>query len=223
MKKTNIGYLAASLLLIGALLAGCAGEGGGESTTPSAQAQTTENITTPDTTTPDTTTPDTTTPDTTTPPTTTQPTEEPTEPATPPTTTESDGNDDPPADASGAAVAALAKQQLGKPYRYGSAGPDDFDNSGFLYYCYGQQGITVPRRTGDLYRQGTAVEKTDLQPGDAVFFWNESEGNPEFAAIYVGDGLCIAARQENVPVSELNMTYAYFEQHYVGARRYTAG
>lgn len=218
MKKTNIGYLAASLLLIGALLAGCAGEGGGGSTTPSTQAQTAAqgSTTQEETEAPA-------TENTTTPPTTTQPTEEPTEPATPPTTTEPDGNDDPPADASGAAVAALAKEQLGKPYRYGSAGPDDFDNSGFLYYCYGQQGITVPRRTGDLYRQGTAVEKTDLQPGDAVFFWNESEGNPEFAAIYVGDGLCIAARQENVPVSELNMTYAYFEQHYVGARRYTAG
>ena len=81
----------------------------------------------------------------------------------------------------------------------------------------------MPRRTGDIYRQGTAVEKADLQPGDAVFFWNENEGNPEFAAIYVGDGICIAARQEGTPVSELDMNLPYFEQHYTGARRYSGG
>ena len=226
MKKRNLSYLAAALLLSCALLAGCNG-GGGESSaaptepTPSA-SDTTEPATEP-TTEPSDEAADPTQPEQGP----TEPEETPTDPEEEPTGSETtptqpEGGDDQPGEPT-AEAAELAKAQLGKPYRYGSAGPDAFDNSGLLYYCYGQAGITVPRRTGDLYSQGTAVEKADLQPGDAVFFWNTNEGNPEFAAIYVGDGICIAARQEDTPVSELNMTYPYFEEHYVGARRYTAG
>ena len=219
MKKAKFGYLAVSLILSCALLAGC--DGGGEtSTTPTDPSSDTTTTTTEAETT--TTEPE---QETTTEPeqeTTTEPeTPTTTEPETPPT--EPDGADEPSEPGEPVTgVAAAAQAQLGKPYRYGAAGPDAFDNSGLLYYCYREAGITVPRRTGDLYNQGTAVEKDALQPGDAVFFWSENEGNPEFAAIYIGDGICIAARQEDKPVSELNMTYPYFEEHYVGARRYSA-
>lgn len=221
MKKAKFGYLAVSLILSCALLAGCDGRGE-TSTTPTGSSSDTTTTTTTTEAETTTTEPE---QETTTEPeqeTTTEPeTPTTTEPETPPT--EPDGEDEPSEPGEPVTgVAAAAQAQLGKPYRYGAAGPDAFDNSGLLYYCYREAGITVPRRTGDLYNQGTAVEKDALQPGDAVFFWSENEGNPEFAAIYIGDGICIAARQEDKPVSELNMTYPYFEEHYVGARRYSA-
>lgn len=230
MKKRSLWILAVSLLASCALLAGCSGGGGESSATPTdppgstAGSETTVPPEEPETTAPQED-PTTTAPEETP---TTEPQETPTTttpetPATEPQTEPTDPNSGEEPAGTAAKAAEIAKQQLGKPYRYGAAGPDDFDNSGLLYYCYGQAGIAVPRRTGDIYRQGTAVEKADLQPGDAVFFWNENEGNPEFAAIYVGDGICIAARQEGTPVSELDMNLPYFEQHYTGARRYSGG
>ena len=56
-----------------------------------------------------------------------------------------------------------------KPFKMGGIGPDEFDNSGFIYYCFKESGVAVPRLTGDLYKAGTAVEKADLKPGDVVF------------------------------------------------------
>ena len=218
MKKVmRLGCLALSFVLSCALLAGCGEKTTDNSSAPDSTPRTTastkptEEATTKPTEAPTQSASDPTTTPTETP--TTTPTEEPT---TAPTTEPSA-----PADGTaGGKAAALAKELLGKPYKYGSAGPDAFDNSGFLYYCYGQNGVTVPRRTGDLAKQGTEVAKENLLPGDAVFFWSETAGNVEFAGIYVGDGKFIAACNEEAPVKELDMNWAYFAQRYIGARRY---
>lgn len=120
------------------------------------------------------------------------------------------------------AVADLAKSLVGSAYRYGAAGPAEFDNSGFLFYCYAQNGITVPRRTRDIAAGGTAVERDSLQPGDAVFFWSETPGAVEYAGIYIGDNQFVASNNEEKPVSVYSLTLSYFTEHYVAARRYSA-
>ena len=55
-------------------------------------------------------------------------------------------------------------------YKYGAAGPNHFDCSGFVYYCFGQHGIKLPRSSRDMFLVGQKVKKEDLMPGDLVFF-----------------------------------------------------
>lgn len=117
-------------------------------------------------------------------------------------------------------VADTARSLIGTPYRYGGTTPDGFDNPGFIYYCYKENGITVPRRTSELYGAGTDVSKENLQPGDVVFFWQNTPGTAEYAGIYVGDDRFIACSHEEKPTCEQDMSLPYFEAHFVGAKRY---
>ena len=64
---------------------------------------------------------------------------------------------------------AFAKKPVAT-YKYGAAGPNHFDCSGFVYYCFGQYGIKLPRSSRDMFLVGQKVKKEDLQPGDLVFF-----------------------------------------------------
>lgn len=118
------------------------------------------------------------------------------------------------------AVATLAKSLVGSPYQYGKTGPTEFDNSGFLVYCYAKSGITLPRKTGDIVKKGANVEKGDLKPGDAVFFYNETPGSTDFAGIYIGGNQFVASDKDGVPVTIHNMNLTYFVNHFVCARRF---
>lgn len=134
--------------------------------------------------------------------------------ATSPTTPAPDGDQ-------GVTVAALAKSLVGTPFRLGAAGPDAFDNSGFLVYCYQHFGIPLPRKTGEIAKAGTAVERADLQPGDAVFFYNDTPGAAQYAGIYIGDGRFVSCNNEDSPTKIQDLRLPYFTQHYVGARRFS--
>ena len=118
-------------------------------------------------------------------------------------------------------MAAKAQSLLGTAFRMGGTGPDEFDNSGFIYYCYKENGVTIPRLTGDMFQAGTAVEKEDLQPGDVVFFYVSTEGAAQFAGIYIGDQKFISCNNENSPTKEQVLSWPYYTQRYIGARRYS--
>lgn len=120
----------------------------------------------------------------------------------------------------GAAAAEIARQQVGKPYQYGAAGPDMFDTSGLVQYCYAQVGISIPRSNSALSAFGYVVDKADIRPGDAVFFWSSQPGEPEYLGIYVGDGIVVAAMNQSKPVVEFNMNSAYYTEHFVFVRRF---
>lgn len=141
-------------------------------------------------------------------------TEATTEATTVPETTESENL------SVGEKAAELAAQQVGKPYKYGTAGPDEFDASGLLYYCFAQQGISVPRSTSGQAGFGYVVEKEDIKPGDALFFWSSNPGEPEFVVIYIGNGKGVAALNSTRPVDEVNISSTYYTEHYVYARRF---
>ncbi len=51
---------------------------------------------------------------------------------------------------------------MGRPYEYGGTGEDGggFDCSGLIQYAYGRHGITLPRRSVDQAREGTAIGKS---------------------------------------------------------------
>lgn len=93
--------------------------------------------------------------------------------------------------ASGSARIALqtAYAQLGKPYQWGAAGPYSFDCSGLTMYAWGHAGVALPHSSRMQYEVIRHVSRSDLQPGDLVFF-----GSPIYhVGMYIGGGLMIHA------------------------------
>ena len=81
-----------------------------------------------------------------------------------------------------------ALTRRGDPYVWAAAGPSEFDCSGLVVWAFGQEGISLPHYTGDLWNLGVHVSEADLEPGDLVFFFGE-----DHVGIYIGDGLMVDA------------------------------
>jgi cell wall-associated NlpC family hydrolase len=128
-------------------------------------------------------------------------------------TTTTTTTDDPGVAGSGRAAKALAfaKAQLGKPYRYAAAGPSAYDCSGLTSAAWKAAGVSLPRTSQAQFGAGKAVSKSDLQPGDLVFFYS----GISHVAIYVGNGTIIHA-----PHPGSNVRYAKLDSMpFAGARR----
>ena len=80
-----------------------------------------------------------------------------------------------------------ALSRLGCPYVWGAAGPDRFDCSGLVKWAYAQAGIPLHRTTYDQIRDGIAVARSDVRPGDLVF---PHTGHVQLA---IGNGLVVEA------------------------------
>lgn len=91
----------------------------------------------------------------------------------------------------GEKIVSYAKSKLGCKYVWGATGPSTFDCSGLVQWCHKQVGITTPRVSKDQAASGKAVSKSNLKPGDCVFF-----GSPvHHTGIYIGDNNFIHAPQ----------------------------
>lgn len=111
-------------------------------------------------------------------------------------------------------LVSIALAQLGKPYSWGAAGPDAFDCSGLVVYCYAQLGISVPHSSRALYGMGTPVSLAELQPGDLVFF--ARKGRIHHVGIYIGGGNFVHSPRSGdvVRIAPLSA-----RRGYAGARR----
>lgn len=118
-------------------------------------------------------------------------------------------------------IVAKAKQYLGVPYKWGGTTPSGFDCSGFVYYVLRSLGINISRTQSVMYAQGTPVAKSNLQPGDLVFFQNTYKAGISHVGIYVGDGQFIHAPSSGKVVSYTSLYTNYYIEHYYGAVRYT--
>lgn len=107
----------------------------------------------------------------------------------------------------GSAVVQAALTKVGCKYVWGSRGPNQFDCSGFVYWCLREAGIpyanamrtTAAGQAQYCYNQGWMIQQSQLQPGDLVFWqnaactkgdrWNEIH----HTGIYIGEGKVIEA------------------------------
>ena len=118
-------------------------------------------------------------------------------------------------DASG--IIATAKKYIGVPYVWGGSGPAGFDCSGFVQYVFRQHGITLPRTSKEQYAAGKSVKKSELKPGDLVFFATDYT-TVNHLGIYVGDGQFIHASSSK-GITITSMSNSYWQTRYYGARR----
>ena len=117
---------------------------------------------------------------------------------------------------------SYAKKFLGKPYVWGAQGPNGFDCSGFTYYVFkNSAGITLPRTSSMQSKYGTAVSKSNLKPGDLLFFdtVGSNNGGVTHCGIYIGNGQMIHAASGQGKVVINNINSSYYVNAYVNARR----
>lgn len=95
-----------------------------------------------------------------------------------------------------AEAVAYAYGKLGSPYVWGATGPDAFDCSGLAQAAYRAAGISLPRTTYAQINAGRRISRSELLPGDLVFFYS----GISHVGIYVGNGQMIHAPNPSAPV-----------------------
>jgi cell wall-associated NlpC family hydrolase len=113
---------------------------------------------------------------------------------------------------------------IGIRYRRGGSSPETgFDCSGFVSHVFKEGlGLYLPRSSREISKAGEVVDKTELQPGDLVFF-NTMRRTFSHVGIYIGDNLFVHAPRAGAKVRIEDMRATYWAKRYNGARRVGEG
>ncbi|HYY32097.1 MAG TPA: NlpC/P60 family protein [Gaiellaceae bacterium] len=112
-------------------------------------------------------------------------------------------------------VVGIALQYLGVPYRWGGASPSGFDCSGFVMYVFAKVGVYLPHSSYMQFHMGRYVPRSELQPGDVVFFNGASH-----EGIYIGGGQFVHAPHTGDVVKISSLYEGWYSSTYSGARRF---
>ncbi|MFJ1611721.1 NlpC/P60 family protein [Streptomyces sp. NPDC087228] len=99
-------------------------------------------------------------------------------------------------DARAAEAVAFAYGALGKPYVWGATGPSSFDCSGLTQAAWRSAGVALPRTTYTQINAGQHISRSELAPGDLVFFYS----GISHVGLYIGNGQMIHAPRPGAPV-----------------------
>lgn len=122
------------------------------------------------------------------------------------------------------ALVEYAKTLLGIKYVYGGETEKGFDCSGFVKYVYNHFGISIERTSSSQAKGGRKVKKSELKPGDLVFFDTVDDGvlnDISHVGIYIGDGNFIHAStylKKKITIESLSSSY--YSKRYMTARDY---
>jgi cell wall-associated NlpC family hydrolase len=90
----------------------------------------------------------------------------------------------------GGRAAQRACDLIGKPYVFGADGPGSYDCSGLTKAAWASVGVHLEHYTRDQWNEGRSVSRSNLQPGDLVFYY---PGSLHHVAIYIGGGMVVHA------------------------------
>lgn len=125
----------------------------------------------------------------------------------------------PKASSKAAEVIAFAKKYLGTKYVYGGSSPKGFDCSGFTSYVFKNFDISLSRSSKAQYANTTHVKRSELQPGDLLFFRSPGSKSIGHVGIYIGDNQMIHASSPGDVVKIDTIASGYYNTYYVGASR----
>jgi cell wall-associated NlpC family hydrolase len=120
-------------------------------------------------------------------------------------------------------IVRVALAQVGTPYEFGGATPDEgFDCSGLVRYVFSQLYLTPPRLADKQARIGAAVGRDRLRPGDLVTFG--AGDSVTHIGIYVGERKFVHASVSagRVIVSSIENPHSDLIQVLKGGRRLLA-
>ena len=119
----------------------------------------------------------------------------------------------------GGEIAQYALQFNGYNYVYGGSSPSGFDCSGLVYYVFGKFGYSMSRRASHQYAyDGVSVSKSELQPGDLVFFSDDGYGVTH-VGIFIGGTEFIHASTSRTGVIISDLSTSYYQRVWWGAKR----
>ena len=114
----------------------------------------------------------------------------------------------------------MALDLIGIRYRRGGTSPETgFDCSGFVNHVFREGlGLYLPHNAKQISKSGEAVNRSELQPGDLVFF-NTMRKAFSHVGIYLGDNKFVHAPRVGGTVRIEDMTDSYWRKRFNGARR----
>ena len=119
------------------------------------------------------------------------------------------------------AALAEARKYMGTPYKWGGSTPQTgFDCSGLVQWAYAQAGIKIPRVTDQqiLATNGTAVKRSELLPGDLVFF-RDASGYVHHVGMSLGGDKFVHAPHTGDVVKITSITSGYYGSAFRGGVR----
>lgn len=114
------------------------------------------------------------------------------------------------------------KSCIGKPYGYGTTGPESFDCSGLLLFAAEKIGIPdFPRVSSEQALNGKEISREELVPGDIIFFdFDDPPKEVHHVGVYIGEGKMINAQSQSPPeVCEASIDSGYWKNRILFFRR----
>ena len=117
---------------------------------------------------------------------------------------------------------AYSKQFVGVPYKYGGAGWDGMDCSGFIFTVANDTlGIKLPRSSAGLYSAVRIIKDAEKEPGDLLFF--KTVGSKiSHVGLYLGNNQFIHAASSGPSTGVIisSLKEEYWKKSYVSAGRF---
>ncbi len=106
---------------------------------------------------------------------------------------------------------------VGTRYKWGGASYKGVDCSGLMMLLFKKEGVNLPHSARQQYRHGVSVEKSNLIPGDLLFF--NTRGSISHVGMYIGNKKFVHAvdRRRGVKVDSIDS--AYYKKRFIGAKR----
>jgi hypothetical protein len=127
-----------------------------------------------------------------------------------------------------------AKAEIGRPYRWGAAGPDAFDCSGLVRYSYQQIGVSLDNARFSTGTQNLVADTnridgpTDLpsllnsgllKRGDLLFFATDAPGQVSHVGVFETGSTMIHAPEPGQNVKEADLSLNYWRTNFLFATR----